>query len=45
LDKTAAALTTALLWASGVWYVSNGDGPTGALVGIAGAIQAWAALF
>ncbi|KAH8664365.1 hypothetical protein BX600DRAFT_299341 [Xylariales sp. PMI_506] len=44
LDKVAAALATALLWASGVWYHRNGDSGTAGVVAISGAVQAWAAL-
>jgi hypothetical protein len=44
LDKTIAALTTAICLGSAVWYGKEGDRTTCGLLAIVGGLQAWAAL-
>lgn len=45
VDKALAALNVLLLWASAVWYNRHGIKDTSAVVGVTGALQAWAAFF
>jgi hypothetical protein len=45
VEKAIAALIAAICWGSAAWYKKNGLRESGAVVGLAGALQAYAAFF
>ncbi|KAJ5583944.1 hypothetical protein N7450_006608 [Penicillium hetheringtonii] len=44
LQRAMAALLVLIAWASSAWYVRRGVRSSGILTGVAGLLQAWAAL-
>jgi hypothetical protein len=45
VSKAMAGLSSAICLGSAVWYIKEGDHPTGGFLAIAGSLQTWAVLW